>query len=70
MRVNIFRNDSAASAKGKFESFEVPAGQHWTAMDLLDYIALAIMGFADAAPSRSTGRYSSHALSRFRLSNC
>ena len=39
MRVNVFRSDPAVATGGEFESFEVPVGPRWTAMDLLDYIA-------------------------------
>ncbi len=39
MRVKVYRY-TPGDSQGRYDSFEVPADQNWTVMDVLDYISL------------------------------
>jgi succinate dehydrogenase / fumarate reductase, iron-sulfur subunit len=39
MRINVNRYDPDINQKASFDSFDVPAKEDWTVMDVLDYIA-------------------------------
>lgn len=39
MKVRIYRYDPLSQDQSRFDTYEVPVGDHWTVMDVLDYIS-------------------------------
>lgn len=39
MLVKVYRYDPSVDKEGYFDTFDVPVKEHWTVMDVLDYIS-------------------------------